>query len=418
MSSERITADVWSELEVMEELKPVAGNTLGGVKALAHQGASLEAGGRPENVKAAGSTQVGVALEAAPEGDTDSVEWESMWDEVINGIGDGRKLNTGDAKRLVQLKEKAVRHAAVWQTHVGKQLASDRCFQQKYLRNTAPWVYTCLEAAELVGGKQEWPPLLEASIRDGTGSFTGEVELTHLQEYFKKTAVPPEQVELMVTQVVKGQSLKFRERRVRFRGKMLPSCKGYEREIAAQNWLDASRGQVVIAGPECLPAMDAGEIMCHPNARVPKNDTATGVATGKGRLIAHLSLFTSTCIYAWERDFPKEIVVYFILVLYLVFSYSKIIKLLGSNKSNYGSDYRALPRPPSNSQQALHPTGKEGRDSELESQDRNLRRERRNQKRKQNHTKCDEIRRIADHYTGASAWSSRGNKRLHSQCRL
>ena len=46
--------------------------------------------------------------------------------------------------------------------------------------------------------------------------------------------------------------------------------------------------------------------------------------------------FTSTCIYAWERDFPKEIVVYFILV----FSYSKIVKLLGSNKSNYGSDYR------------------------------------------------------------------------------
>ena len=34
----------------------------------------------------------------------------------------------------------------------------------------------------------------------------------------------------------------------------------------------------------------------------------------------------------------KEIVVYFILV----FSYSKIIKLLGSNKSNYGSDYRVV----------------------------------------------------------------------------
>ena len=289
MNTERITADVWSELEVMEELKPVAGNTLGGVKALTHQGVSIETGVKPENVKAAGSTQDGAAPEAAPEGDTDSVEWESMWDEVISGISDGRQLNTEDAKRLVQLKEKAVRHAAVWQTHLGKQLASDRCFQQKYLRNTAPWVYTCLEAAELVGGKQEWPPLLEASIRDGTGNFTGEVELTHLQEYFRKTAVPPEQVELMVAQVVKGQALKFREQRVRFRGRMLPSCKGYEREIAAQNWLDASRGQVVITGPECLPAMDAGEIMCHPNARVPKNDTATGVATGKGRLIAHLS---------------------------------------------------------------------------------------------------------------------------------
>jgi hypothetical protein len=35
--------------------------------------------------------------------------------------------------------------------------------------------------------------------------------------------------------------------------------------------------------------MDAGEIMCHPNARVPKNDTATGEPTGKGRLITHLS---------------------------------------------------------------------------------------------------------------------------------
>ena len=51
--------------------------------------------------------------------------------------------------------------------------------------------------------------------------------------------------------------------------------------------------------------------------------------------------FTSTCIYAWERDFPIEILVYFILV----FSYSKIIKLLGSNKSNYGSDYRLVSIP-------------------------------------------------------------------------
>ena len=116
-------------------------------------------------------------------------------------------MDTEDAKKLAQLKEKAVKHAAVWQTRIGKQLASDRCFQQKYLRNTAPWVYTCLEAAELVGGKQEWPPLLEASIRDGTSSFTGEVELTHLQEYFTKTAVPPEQVELMVTQVSGERSI-------------------------------------------------------------------------------------------------------------------------------------------------------------------------------------------------------------------
>ena len=50
MSSERFTTDVWSALEVVEGPKPVAGNALGGVKALAHQGASLEAGLRPEKV--------------------------------------------------------------------------------------------------------------------------------------------------------------------------------------------------------------------------------------------------------------------------------------------------------------------------------------------------------------------------------
>ena len=92
---------------MVEGLKPVAGNTLGGVKALAHQGATPEAGGIPERVKAAGSIQGG----AAPEVGTGKVEWESMWDEVINGISDGRELDTEDAKKLVQLKEKAMKHA-------------------------------------------------------------------------------------------------------------------------------------------------------------------------------------------------------------------------------------------------------------------------------------------------------------------
>ena len=65
-----------------------------------------------------------------------------MWGEVINGISDGRKLGTEDAKKLAQLKEKAVKHATVWQTHIREQLASDRGFQQTHLRNTAPWVYS------------------------------------------------------------------------------------------------------------------------------------------------------------------------------------------------------------------------------------------------------------------------------------
>jgi hypothetical protein len=35
--------------------------------------------------------------------------------------------------------------------------------------------------------------------------------------------------------------------------------------------------------------MDKGDIQCHPTGRVPKSDTATGLPTSKGRLIAHLS---------------------------------------------------------------------------------------------------------------------------------
>ena len=71
MSSERITADAWLALEVMEGLRPVARNTLGRVKALAHQGASLEAGVMPEKGKAAGSVQCG----ATPEVSAGEVEW-------------------------------------------------------------------------------------------------------------------------------------------------------------------------------------------------------------------------------------------------------------------------------------------------------------------------------------------------------
>ena len=53
--------------------------------------------------------------------------------------------------------------------------------------------------------------------------FHGRSGVDSSARVFTKSAVPPEQVELMVTQVVKGQSLKFRERRVRSRGKILPS---------------------------------------------------------------------------------------------------------------------------------------------------------------------------------------------------
>ena len=124
----------------MEELKPVAGNTLGGVKALFHQGSEVEAGEESEYpdlvdgdtsseedsdsggeeeelIDSAGSIQrVSLA-----ETEVEKIEWESMWDEVISGISDGRRLSPEAARRLAQLKEEAVEHAAMWQSQLGKQ---------------------------------------------------------------------------------------------------------------------------------------------------------------------------------------------------------------------------------------------------------------------------------------------------------
>ena len=52
---------------------------------------------RSGKVKAAGSTQGEAQPEAAQDSGPGSVEWEFMWDEVINGIHDGMKLDKGDA---------------------------------------------------------------------------------------------------------------------------------------------------------------------------------------------------------------------------------------------------------------------------------------------------------------------------------
>ena len=45
--------------------------------------------------------------------------------------------------------------------------------------------------------------------------------------------------------------------------------------------------------PDCMKYMDVAEVSCYPLSRVPKCSTATGLPTGKGRLIADLS---------WEGD--------------------------------------------------------------------------------------------------------------------
>ena len=69
-----------------------------------------DSGGEEEElIDSAGSIQrVSLA-----ETEVEKIEWESMWDEVISGISDGRKLSPEAARRLAQLKEEAVEHAAV-----------------------------------------------------------------------------------------------------------------------------------------------------------------------------------------------------------------------------------------------------------------------------------------------------------------
>jgi hypothetical protein len=269
-----------------------------GVLSAACTGVETEGEARTIEPKAAGGREgpKGGVGEQAPVGplEADPESIGTIWGAVAETIWESRSefkggLSVGAGDRLRDLRLKCLARARQWDKDCIPELAKDRGLQAEYSMNTSPWIYSAAEAADLLGSPEEWPPLLEASIRDAQGCVDPNVSATRVEEFFGRMEVPPEQVDLMARQVLEGQSLVFREKRVRFRGKMLPSAKGYEREIAAQCWTDASRKQSIIGDPGTLPAMDKGKIQCHPTGRVPKSDTSTGLATSKGRLIAHLS---------------------------------------------------------------------------------------------------------------------------------
>ena len=208
-----------------------------------------------------------------------------VWREVLTELDwDG-----SNREELEQLSVKCVRLAAKWKLCLGEELAQSRNLQSKYLRITDAWAFATCEAAELAGDASSWPPFVEASIRDAQLCIDERVDIQRMEEFFSRFGVPKEQVNVMLEQVTSGQVLKFREPRSRVRGKMLPSAQAHLREIAAQHWVDASRGHGVIFSPRTLALMTVARVMCYPIARVPKHSTSTGLATGKGRVIAHLS---------------------------------------------------------------------------------------------------------------------------------
>jgi hypothetical protein len=49
------------------------------------------------------------------------LEWESMWDEVIHNICDGRVLDTSASNRMKVLKDRAAECARTWSSQLGKQ---------------------------------------------------------------------------------------------------------------------------------------------------------------------------------------------------------------------------------------------------------------------------------------------------------
>ena len=59
------------------------------------------------------------------------LELESMWDEVIHNICDGRVLDAAAGSRMRVLNGKAAECARTWPPQLGKQLAANRCFQQR-----------------------------------------------------------------------------------------------------------------------------------------------------------------------------------------------------------------------------------------------------------------------------------------------
>ena len=77
-------------------------------------------------MRAAGITQNRATVASAVKTGSPAMEWKSMWDEVLNGISDGRELSKADAEMPEQLKGQAAEHTLVWDSQTGKQLTVDR----------------------------------------------------------------------------------------------------------------------------------------------------------------------------------------------------------------------------------------------------------------------------------------------------
>ena len=138
-----------------------------------------------------------------------------------------------------------------------------------------------------------WPQLFLCGYRaNHVGRVAPDVDPGEVRDLFEKY-LPDQLFEKLLQHAEEGQHAYTYAPRWRQRAKTAPSALQHINEVWRTAWVDTSLARTFTWPPDCMTYMDLAEISCYPLSRVPKCSTATGLPTGKGRLIADLS---------WEGD--------------------------------------------------------------------------------------------------------------------
>ena len=134
-----------------------------------------------------------------------------------------------------------------------------------------------------------WPQLFITAFRAShPGRVDSDVDPVAMEAVFKGL-VSTEVLRTIVYQATTGEEIYLNKWPTGSWARESATAKEFKREIWSSIWKDAAFGSTFVFGSECLRHMALAEVQGYALHRVPKKNTATGLPTGAGRLIADLS---------------------------------------------------------------------------------------------------------------------------------
>jgi hypothetical protein len=177
----------------------------------------------------------------------------------------------------------ALKAAVVGKDAVGA--AKRQQLQSDYLKATRRM---CLATVKLCDSHW-WPQLFIAAYRSThPGRAHPLVDPEVLKGAFKGL-ISDNVLHVIVAQATKGQEVYLSRPTVSSWPNETPTARMFKEEIWRTVWIDVAYGSTFVFGPDCQAAMTLARMQGYPLHRIPKRDTATGLPTGKGRLVSDLS---------------------------------------------------------------------------------------------------------------------------------